>query len=293
MRTTADKLEWLMRVIEHPKSSTQAATVAVALANAFNCKTKQCNPSISTLSRLTNLGQRTVYRALDNLAENGLIHRISTVGHKNSFDLTQPRINTEQTPVKSDTRVKSVTSVKSDTTPLSNLTKIEDPLLIDETVNRNITPPIVPPGGEPPSDQAVENLDSEAWSDLHEYRTTHKVKKVRDSWTPLAQKKAAKLLSELTPESQRQCVDLTIANGWQGIFPDKLKNNGNRYAKQLTQSEINGRVTDELFGRNVDEPFGSDLFFSLRTPLEGNTQNAGRGEAEIIDLGARLRIGKS
>ena len=66
-------------------------------------------------------------------------------------------------------------------------------------------------------------LDQEAWADLDEWRSTNPVKKVRVMWTDLAKKKAKKLLCTLPPEDQRRCVDMTIANGWQGIFPERVR----------------------------------------------------------------------
>ncbi len=98
-------------------------------------------------------------------------------------------------------------------------------------------PPIVPHG-----------VDSEAWGDINEYRSNHKQKKIRDSWSDLAKKKTAKALAELPPEDQRRCVDETIMNGWQGIFPERLKQNEahKRLRGKTTSPEVHKAIYEDI-----------------------------------------------
>lgn len=107
---------------------------------------------------------------------------------------------------------------------------LEEPL-VESPVEKN-TKKEIPVFTPPPE------VNPQAWTDLDQYRSTHKTKKVRDSWTSLAKAKACNLLSPLSQSDQQHCVDMTIANGWQGIFPDRLRSNGNatnqRFNKQGT-----------------------------------------------------------
>lgn len=83
-------------------------------------------------------------------------------------------------------------------------------------------------------------VDAQAWQDLDSYRANSKTKKIRESWTDVAKAKAASMLAAMTPDRQRACVDLTICNGWQGIFPDRI--NGN--ARHPTSRQSGDRKFD-------------------------------------------------
>lgn len=275
-----------MRVVEHPQSTPQAAAVAIILANAYNCKTKQCNPSLQTIANLINGSWRTAKRAVENLEEIGVIHRLYTAGKGNSFNLIQTRTNTEPTPAKSDTPAKIGTPAKSVHRPLPNLSTFDEPLPIDETVKLNSNPPLPP------------HVDSNAWNDLCEYRVTHKQKKIRDSWTPLAQKKAAKLLSELTPADQIACVDLSIANGWQGIFPNRLnggrRNETNQRIHKPGSSgqhrEIYREIAEDIAQQENDEALRGDEA-GLRKPMDSaDWQHGRRDQRTSHPLGEETRI---
>lgn len=94
-------------------------------------------------------------------------------------------------------------------------------------------------------------LNPQAWTDLDQYRSTHKTKKVRDSWTNLAKAKACTLLSNLTHQDQQHCVDMTIANGWQGIFPNRFRSNGNatnqRFNRQGTTAAERNSLHRQIY----------------------------------------------
>ncbi len=144
------------------------------------------------------------------------------------------------------------------------------------TLNTNHKPitknPLIPPKW----------VDSEAWADLHLYRSTHRVKKIREAWTELAQKKTAKSLGELTPKNQRQCVNDTIMNGYQGIFPEKYKGGVN--GKPKSQSEINNEYTDRLFNRDA----GSGNEGDIRPALVGGSQDGETDSGAADDLEAPI-----
>jgi len=65
-----------------------------------------------------------------------------------------------------------------------------------------------------------QGVDEKAWNDFEQHR-----KEIRKPLTNLSRTKAANQLLGLSADQQRHCVDMTIQNRWQGLFPDKAKNN--------------------------------------------------------------------
>jgi uncharacterized protein YdaU (DUF1376 family) len=99
-----------------------------------------------------------------------------------------------------------------------------------------------------------QEINPEAWADLDQYRTTHKTKKVRETWTNLAKAKACNLLSPLSHPDQQRCVDMTIANGWQGIFPGKLRSGGNgAQAHQPTLAQQRSKLHHDTYEKVARE----------------------------------------
>lgn len=141
MRNQAQKIQWLAKIVAHKDSTPGAIAVAVCLADYHNCKTQQCNPSISTIQAGTNLSDRAVQRSLKVLQNIGALSITETRGGKlnktNSFKLLYSLVDTEQTPdtnVTPDTGVTPDTSVTPPPTPVS-----------PRTNEYNQYPPIVPP----------------------------------------------------------------------------------------------------------------------------------------------------
>ncbi|MCG7869687.1 MAG: hypothetical protein JAY74_25360 [Candidatus Thiodiazotropha taylori] len=97
-------------------------------------------------------------------------------------------------------------------------------------------------------------INSKAWADLDQYRSTHNAKKVRDTWTNLAKAKACNLLEPLNHEDQQRCVDQTIANGWQGIFPDKIGSTSNgTQSHQPTNAQRRHKLHHETYEQMYNE----------------------------------------
>ncbi|MCG7945835.1 MAG: helix-turn-helix domain-containing protein [Candidatus Thiodiazotropha taylori] len=141
MRNQAQKIQWLAKIVARKDSTPGAIAVAVCLADHHNCKTQQCNPSISTIQAGTNLSDRAVQRSLKVLQNIGALSIMETRGGKlnktNSFKLLYSLVDTEQTPdtsVTPDAGVTPDTSVTPPPTPAS-----------PRTNEYNQYPPIVPP----------------------------------------------------------------------------------------------------------------------------------------------------
>jgi hypothetical protein len=67
-------------------------------------------------------------------------------------------------------------------------------------------------------------VDPQAWEDFVGHR-----REIRKTLTERAATKAANLLAQYPPETQRQMVDATVCSGWTGIFPPKGKQQGKGY----------------------------------------------------------------
>ena len=88
-----------------------------------------------------------------------------------------------------------------------------------------------------------EGVNPQAWSDWHEYRSTHGQKKIRDAWkNQLSQTKAAILLTKYDLKTQQGMVDLAIANGWQGLQEPRGPSKGERFDPQ---SRVGSFLTDD------------------------------------------------
>lgn len=80
------------------------------------------------------------------------------------------------------------------------------------------------------------DINTEAWSEWEKWRRKEKRKKI----TPMAEKKQHKLLSKYDHETQRQIIDHSIMNDYQGLFPPKGVSN------EVTQKDAGPKDTRRL-----------------------------------------------
>jgi len=89
---------------------------------------------------------------------------------------------------------------------------------IKEKLNRTQTPSTVSRQVE--VEVEVEGINKEAWGLYVEHRKEIKAKRL----TPRSTKMAMNKLAKLSPEDQMSVVETSVANGWTGLFPEKVKN---------------------------------------------------------------------
>jgi len=77
--------------------------------------------------------------------------------------------------------------------------------------------------------EAPEGLNHKAWDDYVQHRKDLRAKKLTERGARASMEKLAKL----TPEEQQATVDLSISNGWAGLFPEKSPSAKPSYAEQL------------------------------------------------------------
>lgn len=107
-------------------------------------------------------------------------------------------------------------------------------------------------------------INPEAWSAWDNYRTTHPTKKIRESWTPTAQKSALKLLEPLTYDEQEAVIHHAIANGYQGFHTTNIPSGagssvgGGSKASRL-HNHLKRRFDQSGRSRNKSERFHESL----------------------------------
>lgn len=107
-----------------------AKSVLRCLADCCNSETGQCNPSIDTISRETELNRKTVYKAIAYLEEKGFVRRERIVlNSSNNYVLN----------IDSDSRdTKNGTSPKNGLSVGPNMGRVVGPNLGHESVNESV-----------------------------------------------------------------------------------------------------------------------------------------------------------
>lgn len=75
-----------------------------------------------------------------------------------------------------------------------------------------------------PKESTPEGLNEDAWQDYQKHRSEIKARKL----TVRGQELAMKKLAVLTKDQQQSVVDLSISNGWTGLFPEKANEKAKR-----------------------------------------------------------------
>ncbi|MCG7973093.1 MAG: helix-turn-helix domain-containing protein [Candidatus Thiodiazotropha taylori] len=224
----------------------QAKFVLVTLANHAN-KDGNCYPGIATLTKKTGMHRSTVIRHIGTLINEKFISKVVRPG-----DGSGRKSNLYQLNLGVDNIGKVADCDKGQCRTVQRQSRIL------QGQSRTVRPkPSEEPSEEPKEKNTKKEItvftpppevNPQAWSDLDQYRSTHKTKKVRDTWSSLAKAKSCKLLSPLSYDDQQRCVDQTIANGWQGIFPDKLRSASNgTQAHQLSNAARRKKLHHETY----------------------------------------------
>lgn len=82
------------------------------------------------------------------------------------------------------------------------------------------------------------SLNRSAWQDYVEHRKALRAKKL----TPKGERMAMKKLADLPHDEQQKVVDLTISNGWQGLFPEKRNDKRGKRSFEETHAEVKRRA---------------------------------------------------
>ena len=176
---------------------------------------KGCWASNDWLASRLSVSERAIQRYLSRLEEAGLVvkvineaagnqRRVQTIG---SYSASTPsrQVDVTLTPICRDPHAK-----------LSSKSRKEN--------NNENTEPLPLPHGE--------NF-KRSWNEWVNYRT-----KTKKRLSRFAQEKQLKLLEGLTELEAVDCINRSIANDWQGLFPEKQKNS-KPFTKILTREDHN------------------------------------------------------
>jgi len=292
------KIKWIAAVAQDTSLQKSALHVAVCLCDCLNGQTGRCNPSLAFIMDYAGLSKRSAQDAIKALNEAGWmdVFRGDGRGNHSQYALNSDRVKgAENIPLSDGERVQELT-------PLENkgCKKLQE--RVQKTARKgakNCNPP-TPPYKEEPVKEPVKELvkgaqvkklppagnskkwplpdwiNKDAWIEFEQHR-----KEIRKPLTDLARAKAAKQIQALNYDQQQQCIDMTIQNHWQGLFPDKVKTNDNGTHQQSRKLSVGERATehrkraeriwaDEAASRSVGEDDSH-----LRPPLDVEFRRVG------------------
>ena len=210
--------------------------VLLVLANRSN-KRFEAWPSIGSIVRQSCMSRSGVKNALRELTNRGLLVKKSRRNRANVYHLTLDRNTSKGSlsdPEKEEGRGQSVTSGGHSVTPKGLVT---DPVVVTQcpqTIKNHQVTTIEPKGG------VQQNLNIDAWQEYMNHRKDMKLRKL----TPRSENKIKQKLRLYTKTEQAHAIDKTIANGWQGVFPEKAK-------RQSMQSDGSGPFYENV-RRNIE-----------------------------------------
>lgn len=189
--------------------------VLLVLANRAN-KKAEAWPSIDSIARQSCMSRSGVKNALRGLKERGLTFKESRRNRANVYHLTLDQNLTKGSLSdrdKEERKGQSVTEGGHSITPKGTVT---DPVVATQcpqTIKNHQVTTIEPKGG------VLQNLNIDAWQEYMNHRKDMKLRKL----TPRSEEKAKQELCLYTKAEQAHAIDKTIANGWQGVFPEKAR----------------------------------------------------------------------
>jgi predicted transcriptional regulator len=177
-----------------------------------------CYPGVERIAREACLNRRSVRRCVQRLSQAGLVEVIIRGGNGTGrmTNLYQLNLETQQELQQVDTEsvIPKRTTCQEQQDNSDRQEVIKSPKAKDKpkVKPKKRARPISKVEGSP------ENLNIDAWGKYERYRKESGYKKLTTEGKRLSQQK----LSALNKSDQLQVVDMSIANGWKGLFPEKI-----------------------------------------------------------------------
>ena len=189
--------------------------VLLVLANRAN-KNDEAWPSIESIARQSCMSRSGVKSALRGLIEQELLSKKPRHNRANVYRLTLDPESTKG----------SLSDLQEEQGKGHPVTDGGH----SETVKRSLTNPLVVtqcPQTQKnhqvtiiePKETAQENLNTEAWQEYIAYRREAK----HPTLKAVSERKQKSRLAKFSSAVQAETVEQTIANGWQGLFPEKVE----------------------------------------------------------------------
>ncbi len=189
--------------------------VLLVLANRAN-KTFEAWPSIGSIARQTCLSRSGVKKSLRQLKDRGLLIK----------KLRRNRANVYRLTLGSESTKGSLSDLQEEQGKGHPVTDGGH----SETLKRSLTNPLVVtqcPRTQKnhqvtiiePKETAQENLNTKAWQEYIAYRREAK----HPTLKAVSERKQKSRMAKFSSAVQAETVEQTIANGWQGLFPEKVE----------------------------------------------------------------------
>lgn len=215
MKIPFNWINWQQVLLDDPRPSFYAKALGLFLHTYMNNTNDIAFPSVAVIRKRMNIGSNsTVSKYTTELVELGYLVKEKRYGKSVKYIAKTPDFVADS--ITSGGKLSVLHDVDSSITP-DELTVLHD-VSPNNQMNNQVNNQVRVEEFDLP-----DNLNIQAYADWSHYRENHRTKKVRESWTLQAKKLTINKLAQLTQAQQRECVDLSIMNGWQGLFPDKLK----------------------------------------------------------------------
>jgi hypothetical protein len=196
--------------------------VLLILANRAN-DACEAWPSIDNIVRQSCMSRSGVKNTLAALTDAGLLLKESRRNRTNIYRL---RLETEtakgslSSPYDAEGHGHSVTDVGQSLTPKR---LVSDPVVVTQNPQTQRNPQITT---IEPTEAKPQNLNAEAWQEYVEYRKEAKLPTLK----AVSERKQTSRMAYFSMAVQAEAVEQTIANGWKGLFPEKVEQQAKKSA---------------------------------------------------------------
>lgn len=198
--------------------------VLVALAG-FADEDGFCYPGQETLAKMTGQDLRTVQRHLKSLEKDSVIQRKARwkkAGGRNSDGYTLQAPPARLNPKATNCQVSKATNCPDDKLPPDLSENRFDPSVKKEPLlppKKNYKPPVEIVVGPPPPHTGTEFLRQLADFEIHR-------KRLRCPLNELSRVRIYSALEKVDEATATKALDDSIQNGWKGVFPERVTQNG-------------------------------------------------------------------
>ena len=211
-------------------AASSAEAVLISLADQANDH-GVCWPSVGSVATRTCLSERAVRKAIRDLEEMGHVKSNGRSGTSSYYTITPAPA---AAPARDSAPAAPAPTPAPDAgeggTSCRGPRHVVPPNRKEPSVNRQ--EPTERTRGCPP------NVSPEVWGDFFDHRKAKRAK-----LTDRAAELITKKLHGLSPPQADQCLELSIENGWTGVFPERVQERGHENRSGNSQQGPGGRKT--------------------------------------------------
>ena len=203
-----------------------------------------CYPGVERIAREACMNGRSVRRCVQRLSQAGLVEVIVRGGDGTGRMTNLYRLNLETQQELQQADAESVNPKRTTSQEQEDKSERQEVIESPEAKDKLKVNPKKRTRAFPRAEGLPENLNVDAWVKYERFRRESGYKKLTTEGRRLSQQR----LSALDKSDQLQVVDMSIANGWQGLFPEKIGvKNG---AHQPRDKALGNESFQEIHERN-------------------------------------------